>query len=373
MNTDIGGIGVRVSFYLQTLFLSILSARSGSLEEIMGALYTLLFTNTAMAVTALILGFKPSPEISLQDAIVVFYLLMLSWVTVTLTLPATARFPATKVSTKNSLVLLHVLSVVQSYTIFAFAFALLGTAPSFGSMQLCNASARAVLFRPFSALGAGRILGFVTVALLALAYTLVLVKDHIPPPPEQVKKWIRRTVLRRVPDVEHGAGAGADGEQGTEGAGGGGGVFGTGFGAGLGAAGHLPRTTTRRPGKPQYRSRTGGRGHTTAPSYDLQIAWALLIHLLVVCILWTLVVMNTELLIRWNWPGPLQGTQESQWGFGQILPMFLVLLSFASCVGAFREFGLRPLPIGLLVGVGGGKGEAMGEGRAAAGLGKGMY
>jgi hypothetical protein len=33
----------------------------------MGAFYTLLATNTGIAVTALILGFKPTPEISFHE------------------------------------------------------------------------------------------------------------------------------------------------------------------------------------------------------------------------------------------------------------------------------------------------------------------
>ncbi|KAJ6554329.1 hypothetical protein B0H19DRAFT_144969 [Mycena capillaripes] len=75
LNTDISGIGVRISYYLQTLFLGFLSARSGSLDEITGALYTLMATNSAMAVTGLILGLKSEPEISFQDAIIMIYLL----------------------------------------------------------------------------------------------------------------------------------------------------------------------------------------------------------------------------------------------------------------------------------------------------------
>jgi len=43
-----------------------LCTRSLSLNEIVGALYTLLATNMAMAVTALTLGLKPNPEISLH-------------------------------------------------------------------------------------------------------------------------------------------------------------------------------------------------------------------------------------------------------------------------------------------------------------------
>ncbi|KAF7309309.1 hypothetical protein MIND_00301200 [Mycena indigotica] len=354
MNSDISGIGVRVSFYLQTLFLSCLSARSGSLEEITGALYTLLFTNTAMAVTALILGFKPVPEISLQDAIVVFYLLLLSWTTVTLTLPACSRFPLSLSSSParsaRSLTLLHTLSVLQSYTIFAFLLALTISAPTFGSPTTvqCNPQARAVLFRPFSALGAGRVLGAVATGVVVVVYTGVLVRDHLPPAPDAVRRWMRRTVLRRVPNVERKA-AEKPGPQpgpahanpprsvppGLE-------TFGPGA---------LPRGPRRVPGRNRYRGRTAA-SDTQRPSYDLQIAWPLVIHLFVVCVLWTLAVMNTELLIRWNTntDANVDADGGSGWGFGQILPMFLVLLPLANVINAFREFGLRPLPMWLLVG-----------------------
>ena len=44
-----------------------LSARSESLHEITGALYTLVATNMAMSVTSLILGLKSQPEISFHE------------------------------------------------------------------------------------------------------------------------------------------------------------------------------------------------------------------------------------------------------------------------------------------------------------------
>ncbi|KAJ7848707.1 hypothetical protein B0H14DRAFT_2582844 [Mycena olivaceomarginata] len=43
------------------------SSEYGSLDGIAGALYTLMATNTAMAVTGLILGLKSQPEISFQE------------------------------------------------------------------------------------------------------------------------------------------------------------------------------------------------------------------------------------------------------------------------------------------------------------------
>ncbi|KAF7302885.1 hypothetical protein MKEN_01250800 [Mycena kentingensis (nom. inval.)] len=349
MNTDISGIGVRISFYLQTLFLSCLSARSGSLEEIMSSLYTLLFTNTAMAVTALILGFKPLPEISLQDAIVVFYLLLLSWTTVTLTLPACARFPAATKHprTARSLTLLHILSVIQSYLIFGFALALLGKAPTFGIRHECNSSARAFLFHPFPALGAGRIVGLVLTPTLVLGYSAVLVRDHLPPQAQDIQKWIQRKVLRRVPDVDRAnAEAARSPHSQPQNPFANGPSFGMGTGIGIPP---LPRIPRRVPGKGQYQSRAGAKAHAQLPSYDLQIEWPLLIHLFVVFVLWSLVVMNTELLIQANNDG---GTEGSGWGFGQILPMFLVLLPLANVINAFREFGIKPHPPSLLLGVG---------------------
>ncbi|KAJ7149169.1 hypothetical protein C8R43DRAFT_1007404 [Mycena crocata] len=310
MNTDISGIGVRVSFYLQTLFLSCLSARSGDLNEITGALYTLLATNTAMAVAALILGLKPNPEISFHDALVVFYLLYLSWVTVFFSLPACARFP-------GNVKRLHFFSIVQSYTVFAFAFAMLITAPSFGRSPLCNPNAVVVVFRPFSALTSGRIVCWVMTGLVVALYTGILVKDHMPPAPKLVHQWIQKRVTKQIPATDH----------------------------------DLPMTSpdvgvppprnapTRVPAKVQYHSR---KPPEQPMEYDLQIAWHIVIEIAVVLILWGLTVMNTELLIRWNNFAPSDGT--SSWQFGQVLPMFLVVLPLSNLINAFRDFGLRPLP-----------------------------
>ena len=52
-------------------------------------------------------------------------------------------------------------------------------------------------------------------------------------------------------------------------------------------------------------------------AYELAVAWDLAIELIVVVILWSLTVMNTELLIRWNRFAPPNGSQ-SPWQFGQV-------------------------------------------------------
>ncbi|KAJ6542537.1 hypothetical protein DFH09DRAFT_1173928 [Mycena vulgaris] len=310
MNTDISGIGVRVSFYLQTLFLSCLSARSGDLNEIAGALYTLLATNTAMAVTALILGLKPAPEISFHDALVVFYLLYLSWVTVFFSLPACARF-------RGNVKLLHFFSIMQSYTVFAFAFAMLIKAPTFGFQPGCNPHAVVVLFRPFSALKAGRTVCWVMTVLVVTVYTGILVKDHMPSAPRLVQQWIQKRVTKQIPATDQEIPM---------------------------ASPHVappPRIIPAlAPVKPQFRSR---QSPERPMEYDLQIAWNLVIEIAVVLILWGLTVMNTELLIRRNNFEPSHN--QSSWQFGQVLPMFLVVLPLTNLVNAFRDFGLRPVSV----------------------------
>ncbi|KAJ7476766.1 hypothetical protein FB451DRAFT_1243901 [Mycena latifolia] len=310
MNTDISGIGVRVSFYLQTLFLSCLCARSGDMNEIASALYTLLATNTAMAVTALILGLKPAPDISFHDALVVFYLLYLSWVTVCFSLPACARL-------RGNVRMLHFFSIIQSYTVFAFAFAMLITARSFGYTPGCNPKAVVVVFRPFSALTSGRIVAWVITVLVVAVYTGILVKDHMPPAKKLVPQWIQKRVTKQVPATEPDLPM---------------------------ASPEVVPPPQSAPGgivsgKVQYRAR---QPPDRPMEYDLQIAWHLVIEIVVVLILWGLTVMNTELLIRWNKFPP--SNSASSWQFGQVLPMFLVVLPLANLINAFRDFGLRAAP-----------------------------
>jgi hypothetical protein len=101
---------------------------------------------------------------------VVFYLLYISWVTVYFSLPANTRFP-------GKVKMLHLCSVIQSFILFAFAFAMLGTATKFGSSPDCNHNAVVVLFRPFAALDVGRILFLVLTALVVIIYGGIIYKD----------------------------------------------------------------------------------------------------------------------------------------------------------------------------------------------------
>ncbi|KAJ7763674.1 hypothetical protein DFH07DRAFT_812734 [Mycena maculata] len=346
MNTDISGIGVRVSFYLQTLFLSCLSLRSESLDEITGALYTLLATNTAMAVTALILGFLPTAEISFHDALVVLYLLFLSWVAVCFSMTACVRFSSSESSKYNKITakitMLHFFSIIQSYTLFAFPLAVLITAETFGSNAKCNPNAVVVLFRPFSALKSGRIVIFVLTGLVVVVYTTILVWDYLPPVKPAIR-WVHKQLRKRVPVIEPESSmefpevAPEDPPQ------------------------DEPETVPSRaqhrvPDVPQFSPRPKSpepvsniRLIAQQPTschvqgyYEVGIPWELIIKIFIVVVVWSLTVMNIELLILWNHFAP---SNSRSWQFGQVLPMFLIIVPLVSLFHAFRGPPPRPFKL----------------------------
>ncbi|KAF7303414.1 hypothetical protein MIND_00569900 [Mycena indigotica] len=319
MNTDISGPGVRLSFYLQTLFLSCLFARSEQLDEITGALYTLLSTNTAMAVTALILGFQPHPAISYHDALIVLYLLTLSGLAVFLILPSFNKFPAASRT-------LRYFSVVSTYAILALIFAVLVTAPAFGAAPDCNHLAVIALFHPISGLRAGRVAGLVLAGLFALLYTGLLINDWRVHALTNLRRRRQRTM--RLPVSEEPDMAPED---------------------------RLPRDARL----PEMPSKTVQPRHRFEPEidYEVPIAWDVLVQMTVVIVLWALAVMNTELLIRWSHFAP---ADSASWQFGQVrrssrlllrcadgagevLPMFLLVQPLTALVNAFRKYGIRPV------------------------------
>jgi len=72
---------------------------------------------------------------------------------------------------------LQLVLVLQSLIILAFAFAVLATAPHFGTTPECNQNTHVVIFRPFSALKAGRIFGGILFGLAFLGYTAMTARD----------------------------------------------------------------------------------------------------------------------------------------------------------------------------------------------------
>jgi len=164
-------------------------------------------TNAAMGITGLILGLKPVPEISFQEyvlniseiatdqcpgsALVILYLLLMSWIVVIASLASCNRLADdTKV--------LQLVSVIQSYIILVFAFAVLATAPRFGTSPACNQNTFAVIFRPFSALK-GRIFGGIVLGLAFSCYTAMTARDYTAAVLNKIKKKeeLRKEELRK--------------------------------------------------------------------------------------------------------------------------------------------------------------------------------
>ncbi|KAH8822263.1 hypothetical protein DL96DRAFT_1620574 [Flagelloscypha sp. PMI_526] len=302
LNQDISGIGVRISFYLQTLFLSCLSARSESIDEIYGSLFTLLLTNTSMAVTGLILGLAPKPEIDYQDAIIVLYLLFLGWVAATASLASCKRL-------RKEMKILELASVIQSFAVMAFAFIVLGNADRFGKRPACNQTAVAFIFRPFSALKSGRIFGWVIVALIAGCYIVMTVWDY-------TARLINSRRVMKEPKTENPL------------------PF-----VSPPTAGPLAATVSVKEELP----RSSGNLERPATFYGTATVLKddrLLFILLLVLVSWAFFVLNIELLIRRNHSSQ---NDPSSWQFGQILPMFLTLQTFSKMVLAFMEFGIKPV------------------------------
>ncbi|KIM74202.1 hypothetical protein PILCRDRAFT_828496 [Piloderma croceum F 1598] len=297
MNTDISGIGVRISFYLQTIFLTCLSMKSQKLLEITGAFYTLIAMNMAVAVTSLILGLRAEPEISFHDVLVVFYLLLMSWVAVIGSLSFCHLFV-------DGTAIIKIWSIAQSYVIFAFTLVILIKSQTFGNNPQCNDNAVVVLFRPFSALRVGRTVGWIVAVTVIAVYTGVTATEYWMKcqGQAQLERIIRRIKIR---DTE--------------------------------AEPNLPGlepVETKRPVAENVAS--GISGHRieeqtqSLPSFPAPARP--IIEIAVKVILWTIAVTNTELLVRWNH----FGSSGSSWRLGEVLPLFLVVLPLMNMVNAFK-------------------------------------
>jgi len=70
-------------------------------------------------------------------------------------------------------------------------------AKTFGSNPECNENAVVVLFRPFSALYAGRIVCWIVTVIVVAVYTVITVKDYLPPPPKKLYQWIQKRRVRK--------------------------------------------------------------------------------------------------------------------------------------------------------------------------------
>jgi hypothetical protein len=127
-----------------------------------------------------------------NSVLVVFYLLLMSWVAVIGSLSSFChRFV-------DGTAIIKIWSIVQSYVIFAFTLVILIKARTFGNNPQCNGHAVVVLFQPFSALSAGRTVGWIVTVTVIAVYTGVTVAEYWMKCQGQVQleRIIRRVKIR---------------------------------------------------------------------------------------------------------------------------------------------------------------------------------
>lgn len=307
MNMDVCGIGVRISFYLQTLFLACWSLRSYDPQEIAGALYTVIITNMAMTVTVLIHGLKPEPEISFHDALIAFYLIFLSTFIVTL---CCLYKLASRILSPS---MLGLLSIVQTYAFFALGFILLARADTFGNTPACNNNGLIVMFQSYSIVPSGRVVGYTLVTLLFVMYTGYIIWLHNPALLKKMAFLARKqAVLPLERDVEWTQrNQNADSHNNTE----------------------------RHASRPFLNIKINLQSIlNSSVNVDFILISGLLLFLVIPG-----VVIGELLIKRSNFaPDP---DPRSDWQFGQVLPMFLVIIPLVGLLGSFREHGLRRMPV----------------------------
>ncbi|KAF9461653.1 hypothetical protein BDZ94DRAFT_1310404 [Collybia nuda] len=151
LNTDVAGIGVRISFYVQASLSIIFAVVSPPGDATYSQSLIYIVTNISIISTAIILGFSPNPQITLQDCIVITFIVFLSTI---------ASFPnmvrsafaesITEADDWQSYSLAFLLFVMRALNT-AFMLKLLLDHETFGRYPQCNSKAKLFIFRTFTA------------------------------------------------------------------------------------------------------------------------------------------------------------------------------------------------------------------------------
>lgn len=168
------------------------------------------------------------------------------------------------------------LAVVQTYLALGCSIALWVLASNFGNNVDCNNEVLFVIFGSFPVFPAARILSLVILPLITVAYTATLYYDYL----HDSKRGQKRDST----------------------------------------------ITSRSSPLPIYDERN---------SKKQRIDGSLLIHLFFIGVVFAILILNAELFLLRNFNG-----SQQQWGFGQVLPMFLVSIPLIGVWDGFRKYGL---------------------------------
>ncbi|KAJ7911372.1 hypothetical protein B0H13DRAFT_579309 [Mycena leptocephala] len=306
-NPDISGLGVRISFYLQTIALVLLAGRS--LEEALNSVWTLLGTSFGLTISALVTAVQN--ELPLYQAIIVTDLVWLANWAIFMALATYNRHP------RGSHIVQYA-AIGQTYISMASILYLWARA---GALELELGGQKGqtvfvVLFISTSAIGVGRRIALVMTTLLLIGYTVVamlfLWRHRRSAEPEGGAHHHHKSRPRRTSNALPDA---------------------------------LP--LTRRASTPPPLSPpsapppmappplAGGAPTRLPPSLALDPH--LIILSLFIGLPYVITVGSTELQIRFNKLCPENGF----WGFGQILAMTVTIVPVVVTAQAFRKYGWK--------------------------------
>ncbi|KAF7339342.1 Ketopantoate reductase-like protein [Mycena sanguinolenta] len=331
-NPDIAGIGVRVSFYLQTFLLVILVDRSW--QDAPTALWTFIATSFGLTI-ATIVQHQSDGQLTLFQALQVSNLV---WLANFGTFVALASYSRQKASHTGNVrpgvgadYNVKFGAMIQTLFSMALTIYMWANAPSFGSIPACSHLVNYMVFAvKVPALGTGRIIGLTASSILTAAYLLITLhelrsyrrsrKDRIecpagvsvlsPPTYPTIPKAASSTSTSTMV------------------------ISMTYHKPSQPQAVQSPKTATSE--IPPMPSKRRPRRRRWSYEVDPMLIGIMICQILV----FTYFIVSSELLLAYN-DGAYASAQ--QMGFGQILALIVVLPSALSVIGALKEHGLKRL------------------------------
>ncbi|KAJ6450412.1 hypothetical protein C8R45DRAFT_1114146 [Mycena sanguinolenta] len=176
LNTDIAGLGVRISTYVQAFLAVILLTISSSPSDIYSQAFPFVIMNISILTTGIILGFSKTPQITLQDAVVAWYFTIIPLVILHIAGKKLQHRNKIDNAMKTSMwdLVATLVSMSAMYILSAaFTLGFLRHHETFGSHPECNGAARLFIFRTFKVSRAWFI-------FMAIIYAILLFAVFVP-------------------------------------------------------------------------------------------------------------------------------------------------------------------------------------------------
>ncbi|KAJ7430494.1 hypothetical protein B0H11DRAFT_2135524 [Mycena galericulata] len=289
-NPDISGVGVRISFYLQTIALVLLTARS--LDESLNSVWTLLGTSFGLTVSALVTAVQK--QLPLYQAIIVTDLVWLSNFAIFMALATYNRHPRGSYNVQYA-------AILQTYIAMCVLFYLWAQAAALESESHVGKTVFVVLFISTPAAGTGRTIALVVTTLMSVGYSVTACLFLYRHP-----KFWASAKKPHAPKTSHPP--------------------------------SMPLAPLNGGAAPNHRHSATSTGGHLPPRLTIDP------HLmtLIICFMipYVITIICTELQLTRN----RLCYGDTFWGFGQILAMTVTIVPVVITIGAFRKYGWKQRP-----------------------------